>query len=196
MKKLINYIFREIKERFAADIEKADSDKEQYYGFVVTDENIKVSIVEKKEIFVECKFVFESYMYRYGLDNFSICLLRPPYNMKLAPKLYTGEWIYELVTTYLMTDTLYGGLRVEGNVSVTPDGEMRYTKGKDLFIDEIAFRYFRDYVCYIPASGDETNPDDWYTRSMLVELCQGDEQIAESVFDRLSGERPDDFLFL
>lgn len=198
MRKLINYIFKEIGERFAVDIEQADLDKEQYYGFVVTDENMKTGIMEKKKTFMECRPVFESYMYKYGLDNFSLCLLRPPYNIKLAPKLYTAEWIYELITAYLITNALYNEFRMEGKVTVTPTGEMRYVKeeGKELFIDEVAYRFFRDYVCYIPTSGDEANPDDWYTRSMLVELCQGDERIAESVFGRLSGEHPDDFLFL
>ena len=200
MEQLANHILTEIKNNFATYIEKADTDKQVCYGFIVINNDITMEVVERKKTFAECMPLFESYMYKYGLDNFCIGIMKAPYRVKGAKWMFTGEWAYRIADYYLGSMETYSRLRMVGSVSVSSEGELVYVKGRvsghDYYMDEIAFRHFRDYVCYIPSSGSETDSDSWYTHNMLVDLYDGNEQAAKDLFYRLKGDRPETFVRL
>ena len=193
MKKLIDYILSNIKTEFYREIKNADDDIRQYYCFIITDKGFSTKVKDKRKKFKDCASLFESYAEKYGLDNFCLTIVAP----QGKKRLFTSEWTYLLINNYLTEANIYNVFRMVGSNTVSPKGDVIYVKGdflgKEYYMDEISFRYFHDQVCYIPASADVNNSDTWYTRNMLVELCSGNKQLAQEVFKKLFGERPESY---
>lgn len=186
--KLTKLFLKKIEERFIMNIMDADKDQLKSYGFIVTGKNGSLKIMEKKNTFKECFPVFQQYIDRYGLDNFSLSILDP--DNTISKRLFTDEWGYDQLHRFLKEIDHCSSLKIIGSNKINRKEEAVYIKGdvsgKKLYIDEVAFHFFRDYVCYIPVNRNENDPDSWYTRNMIVELCQKDEYKAIQLLDKLA----------
>ena len=185
--KLTKLFQKKIEERFMMNILDADKDQLTSYGFIVTKTNNSMIIMEKKNTFEECIPIFQHYIDRYGLDNFSLCILKPN---NTVFTLFTDEWGYDQLHSFSRESKDFSYLKIIGSSKISRNKEAIYTKGeafgKKLYLDEIAFRFFRYYVCYIAVDDDENNPDNWYTRDMIIEICHKNRAKAIQLFNKLA----------
>jgi hypothetical protein len=90
-------------------------------------------------------------------------------------------------------------MRFIGTIQFPEDGSApkfkkeyyNYGEEAEIFIDEIAFRYFRNMVCYIPDNGDETEPkENGCTYNDFWEIAEENATIACHLFYEVTWEYP------
>ena len=87
----------------------------------------------------------------------------------------------------------WNGKEPIGICKLNPDGSLRelergwYEQGY-IFKDWDAFQNRPDDPCYVPELSDSV-----YTRNSIVELCDGQEVIAEIIFDNIDWQHPESY---
>lgn len=81
-----------------------------------------------------------------------------------------------------------------GNKTVDANGRWKYEKDwyrqGFVFKDEECFLFYEDLVCYI-AESDYPNEEKTYTRKDIVNICEGDVDVATVIFYMLDWQHPE-----
>lgn len=194
-----------VKNKNLARITMADADPRCWYELFITQEEQETHTIKEGSTFEKIIEDFGQYADQYGLDRINIDIWRKE-SGNTAPflELCPAQFMYDTLKNHLSSTKKLDYMKMVGTVTCQPEtNKLVFTKehageGK-YFADEIALRYFRDRVCYIGEHSESEDPenksgiigaDQGYTRSDLVELCEGDEEKAIQLFGILSWEDP------
>lgn len=200
MKPEYENLIADIRRRYISKIGKANQNPNKWYELFVNEgEEEGTHTVCTAATFSEVVKEFEKYADLYGLDNINIDIWRPDTpEMELCPT----ELMYFLLWSHFSFSGQLPLLKMVGAATYSPNGDkptftQDYNGELPYFADEVAFRYFRNRVCYIPWQDDPedvNDPDNHYARARLVEVCGGNEKRAVQLFEHLTGESPETLL--
>jgi uncharacterized Zn finger protein (UPF0148 family) len=113
-------------------------------------------------------------------------------------RFFSNALIYSIIHDYFRYAERLEEMRFIGEIVFPEDGSAPQFKKEyyncgeaaEIFIDEIAFSYFRHLTCYIPDNGKEDNPEDGCTYSDFLEIAEGNTAIARHLFDEVNWEYP------
>jgi hypothetical protein len=196
MKDLLTYIFYVLAGNERARIDEADANSDKWYKLVVTYDDGSIGSVESGDTFAQVIKNMEQYACKYRFDRVNIGIWE---NKKLPNNIYSffsTSLIYSIIHDYFRHQNELEKMRFVGEITFSEDKPQpkkayyNYGETVDIFIDEIAFRYFHHLTCYIPDNGEENNPEDGCTYNDFIEITKGNTEIARHLFDEVTWEYP------
>lgn len=199
-----------IKLRHSERIAAIDADPDQWYELFVNEGEAEGSYtVESGDTFDEAVTKLVHYAKLYGLDNVFLDVWterESPQDMNFG--FWSADTIYEILYEYFTTTGRMNKMKMVRTATYPQNGSKptftKENRGEGLFFaDEIAFRYFRDRICFIPEYSEPSDPQDksniigtdqGYTRADLVAMCGGNEEKAAKLFGLLDWRSPETLL--
>jgi hypothetical protein len=198
MKELLTFIFYVIAGNERARIDETDTATDKWYELILTHTDNSKETVKRKNTFDEISKDCRQYMDKYRFDEINIVICE---NQELPKKIFhffSDALVYSMIHDYYRFSELLENMRFVGKITFQKNDSSpkikkayyNYGEAADIFIDEIAFRYFRHLICYIPDNGEEDNPEDGCTYNDFLEITEGNTDLARHLFDEVTWEYP------
>jgi hypothetical protein len=198
MKDLLTFIFYVLAGNESARISEADANTDKWYE-VITDKNGLTKVLQQSDTLAGIVYGFEQYMDDYRFDEINIALMENRKSPTCICRFFSDAWIYKAIHDYFRHLEKLEDMRFVGEITFQDDGSATFKneyyasplgEEAEIFIDEIAFCYFRNLICYISDLGDEDNPEDGCTYNDFLEIAEGNKDIARHLFDEVHWEHP------
>ncbi|MDR3266000.1 MAG: hypothetical protein LBT24_00305 [Tannerella sp.] len=198
MDDLLTYIFYVIAANERARIDEADANPNKWYELFITHEDGSTETVEKCKTMAEMVPRVENYASKYRFDCINIVIMENQKSPASIFRFFTDALIYSLILDYFRHLEKLRNMRFVGEIRFPEDGSApkfkkeyyNYGEVANIFIDEIAFSYFHNMICYIPDLGEEEKTEDGCTYNDFLEIAEGNEKIARHLFDEVTWEYP------
>ncbi len=198
MKDLLTYIFYAIGQKERAKIDEADSNPDKWYELFITHEDGSTESVESADTFAEIIQYVEQYALEYKFDRINIDIWENREFPNNISAFFTTPLIYNLIHEHFKHQNELKNMRFVGEIIIPEDDSTpkfrkavyNYGEIAGIFIDEIAFEYFNDLICYIPDLGDEDVAEDGCTYKYFLEVTEGNKELARNLFDMVTWEYP------
>jgi hypothetical protein len=194
MKDLLTYLFFTIAGEEAERIKEADSNPGKWYELFIIREDDSTETVESSNTFSEIIKNIEQYAVKYKFDCINIGIYENRESPNNSYSFFSTSLLYSIIFDYFRRMEKLDNMRFAGSITFVdhnPVLEKEYVGDEsNIFINEIAFTYFHNLVCYLPDYGEETDPADWCTRKDFLEITNNDEKLAQHLFDEVTWEYP------
>ena len=197
MKDLLTFIFYCIAGKERTRIDEADINPDKWYEIILTHKNGSSEKLNESATFAGIIKSFEQYVNTYRFDEINIAVYETGKHPKLLYQFFTNALIYEIIHDYFRHQEALENMRFVGKIVFQEDDRTIFKKAyysygeeAEIFIDEIAFRYFRYLTCYIPDNGEENNPEDGCAYNDFLDITGGNVTIARHLFDEVAWEYP------
>ncbi|KAA6302824.1 MAG: hypothetical protein EZS26_000994 [Candidatus Ordinivivax streblomastigis] len=198
MEEFLSYFFYVLAANERTRIDEADSNLNKWYELIIAQTDNSEETVKRGNTFDEISKDCKQYMDKYRFDEINIVICE---NQKAPEKIYhffSDALVYSMIHDYYRFSELLENMRFVGEIKFQKNGSSpkikkayyNYGEAADIFIDEIAFRYFRHLICYIPDYGEENNPEDGLTYNDFLEITEGNTDLARHLFDEVTWEYP------
>lgn len=188
-----------IKEKFYAEIGEADNNSNKWFElFILKGKDKESETVAYGKTFDGVSKWFEKYATEYGLDNVHIDIWQGGNIPNNIHSVYCVKLAYQSLKKWLNDTGQLSKMKMIGECEFpSPETNPIFVKGYGgttdecyVYFDEVAFRYFKDLVCYIPEHGEVDTAEDRITYNDILEVCEGRANLAASMFEILEWEYP------
>lgn len=198
MKNLLTYIFHAIGQKERTRIDEADANPCKWYELFVMHEDGSTESIESAGTFAGIIANVERHVLEYKFDRINIDIWENNESPENIYVFFTTPLVYSLIHAYFRGRNELENMRFTGEVIFPEDGSAprfkkayyNYGETAEIFIDEIAFEYFNDLICYIPEHGDENVADDGCTYKDFLETAEENRRLARNLFDMVTWEYP------
>jgi hypothetical protein len=198
MEDLLTFIFCCLADRERTRIDEADANPDRWYEVITTRSDSSIETLNISDTFKGIIQNFEQYMEKYRFDEINIVICENRKRPEQVYSLFSDALIYSIIHDYFRHSGRLEEMRFVGEIQFQEDGSTpvfkkeyhNYGEEAEIFIDEIAFLYFRNMICYIPDNGDESKPEDGCTYHDFLETAGGNAMIARHLFYEVTWEYP------
>jgi hypothetical protein len=194
MKQLLQHIQIELKNKFSDIIIEADSNPDKWYELMVIHEDGASETVHRGNSFDEAFTEVESHFSDYRFDGMNIDIWSEDGPSEDVFYFFSVPVIYSIIYDYFNSTGELNKMDMIGSVIFKPNHICSYESGSTMqghvYKSEIAFKYFRNVICYLSESEIEDEEAEGSSYNDILELCDGDKTLAQNIFHEVDWQHP------
>jgi hypothetical protein len=198
MRDLLTFVFCRLAQSERVRIREVDANPEKRYEVITSGKDGSIEKLSESDTFAGIIKNFERYMDKYRFDEINIVIMENKESPCWIFRFFSDALIYSIIHDYFRYAERLEDMRFVGEIVFPKNGSVpqfkkeyyNYGEEAEIFINEIAFTYFRNLTCYIPDLGEEDNPEDGCSYSNFLEIAERNTAIVRHLFDEVNWEYP------